>query len=68
MSIAIDEEAFEVGMDEVIQRLKASVKAYENFLITYGTVPDMTIQMKLQKLVRSIDPKTGERKKLGKVV
>lgn len=50
MSMAISDEEYDMGIQMMHDRVRDAIKAYEDFLITYGTVPDMTLAENLKAL------------------
>lgn len=49
MSISISEDEFDMGIAMLHDRLRDAIKAYNDYLVTYGTCPDMTLVDELEK-------------------
>ena len=54
MSLSIDEEAFDVGLGVIHDRLVDAVDSYYSFLVTYGTCPDVSLSIELKVMVDKI--------------
>jgi hypothetical protein len=54
MSILIEKEEMDMGLALIHDRLVGAVKAYEDFLITFGTCPDMTLVEELKVLTDKV--------------
>ena len=58
MSVYIPTEAYEHGLAMIHDRLVDGVKAYKDYLVTFGTAPSMELVERLQKdidLILSFD-------------
>lgn len=54
MSIAISQEEYEMGISLIHDKLRDAIDTYEEFLITFGTCPDMTLAQELKKIANKI--------------
>ena len=54
MSILITDEEFDMGISMCHDRIIEAVKSYEDFLTTFGTVPNMELANQLKKLTNQI--------------
>ena len=57
MSILIDKESFNIGIELCQHTIHIAIRQYEIFLVTYGTAPDMSIVEKLDELCSQITKK-----------
>ncbi len=54
MSVSVDQDSFNMGLSMVHSRLTDAVKEYEEFLIIFGTCPDMKLVRELKVLTDKI--------------
>lgn len=54
MSLTIDDDEFNLGLSLCHDRLVGAVQAYRDFLVIFGTAPDVSLAEKLERLAHKV--------------